>query len=231
MTDHVHPQRETYPLITADDELVMVFRDHIPAGWEPFLYVKGLTEVEFRVDTSRTLDDRAGLVVVDFSNGAGDTITLTVNGGTPVVLTDGVEFTAAVSNNETAIRIAAAINTAAVGLTATFEEGTPNVFVAPTVNAGVTSFVIDSGDFTAWDPRILATIGPLVTLSNQHKLEIELPADSGTTDALKKVAFLKIIRGRVSADLRSPVEVRTYFRQPATLRATTGQPGGWPTSP
>jgi len=230
MTDHVHPQRETYPLINTDDELVMVFRDHLPPGREAFLYLKGLTEAVLRVDTSRTLDDRAGLVVLDYTAGAGKTITITVNAGAPVVLADGVAFTAAISNNETAIRIAAAINTAALGLTATYEEGSPNVYVAAT-GVGVTAFTLDSNAYAAWDPRILATVGPLVTLGRHHETEIELPTDSGTTDPLKKVAFLKMIRGRVSADLRSSVEVRTYFRQPATLRATTGQPGGWPTTP
>ncbi len=230
MTDHVHPQRETYPFINSDDELVMVFRDHLPATHTPVLFIKALQLTELRVDSSRTLDDRAGFVVLDFSAGGTDTVTLTVDGGAPTVLTEGSEFDAVISNNETAIQIAAAINTAAVGLTASFEEGSPNVFVAPTPGVAVRTFTLDSDDFAAWDPRILATVGPLVTLAaSGHSTEIELP--SNTTDPTKKVSFLKIIRGRISADLRSPVVVRTYFRQPATLRATTGQPGGWPTSP
>jgi hypothetical protein len=231
MTDQVHPQRETYPLITADDHLVMVFRNHIPVGWEPYLYLQGMTEVELRVDTSRTLDDRAGLVVLNYTVGAGNKVTITVNAGTPVVLTEGASFDAIVSNNETAIQISAAINTAALGLTASYVEGEPNVYVVPTPGAGITAFTIVSDDVLAWDHRILATIGPLVTFGNGHKTEIELPSGSGTTDPTKQVAFLRIFRGRVSADLRSPVEVRTYFQQPATLRATTGHPGGWPTTP
>ena len=125
MTDHVHPQRETYPLINTDDELVMVFRDHIPATHVPVLHLKASTATELRLDASRTLDERAGFVVLDFSVGATETVSLTVNGGAATVLTEGASFAAGVSNNETAIRIAAAINTADVGLIATFEEGLP----------------------------------------------------------------------------------------------------------
>jgi len=59
--------------------------------------------------------------------------------------------------------------------------------------------------------------------------EITLP--SGSSDPLKKVSFLRVLNGRVSVDLRSPVPVRTYLRQPYSLSPTTGHAGGWPTSP
>jgi hypothetical protein len=225
MTDHLHPQRETYPLVTADDEFVSVCRSHIPASMRPTLYIKALTATELRLDESKTLDDRAGYEVLDFNNGGTDTITLTVNGGAPTVLTEATDFDAVVSNEATAIEIAAAINTAAIGLTATAQDAF--VYVAPTLNAGVKTFSLDSGDLTAWTHQNLANVGSLVTLSNQEMTEIEL----ATRDVLDTVGFLRILKGRVSLDLRSPVPVRTYLRQPATLRSTTGHPGGWPTSP
>ena len=229
MTDHLHPQRETYPLINHDDELVMVFRDHLPAVHTPTLFLKGMAETELRLDSSRTLDDRAGYVVLDYTAGSGNTLTLTVNGGGATVLTEGSQFDAVVSNNETAIQIAAAINAAAIGLTASFDEGSPNVYVVATPGSDTKTFTLDTNDLAAFDYRILASVGPLVTLSNGHSLNVDLP--SGTTDPTMKVSFLRLFKGRVSADLRSPVQVRTYFKQPATLRPTTGHPGGWPTTP
>jgi len=230
MTDHLHPQRETYPFINTDDEFVSVCRGHIPPNMRPTLYIKALVPTDLRLDESKTLDDRSGYEVLDYTAGAGDTITLTVNGGAPTILTNGVDFTAAVSNNETAIRMVDAINTAAIGLTASFEVGRPFVFVAPTspnVAPEVKTFTLDSSDLAAWTHNNLASVGSLITLSTQQTTELDL----GTRDVMDLVGFLRILRGKVSLDLRSPVEVRTYLRQPATLRPTTGHPGGWPTSP
>lgn len=233
MTDHVHPQRASYPLINTDDELVLVFRNHIPAALAPTLYVKAIGEAQFRIDASRTLDERAGLLVASFAAGAGDTITLTVNGGAPTVLTAGVQFTAAVSNAATAISIAAAINTAAIGLVATYDETRAFVFVAAgttTAGAQVKTFTIVSSDLTAWTPDTLATIGSVNTLTTSSQVtSIQLP--TGTADPLKTVMFVRVFSGRLSVDVRSPVEFRSYFRQPVTLRQTTGHPGGWPTTP
>jgi hypothetical protein len=229
MTEHLHPQRETYPLVTADDEFVSVCRGHIPPNMRPTLTIKALGFVELRLDESKTLDDRAGYEVLDFSAGSGNTVTLTVNGGGATVLTEGAAFDAVISNEETAIQIAAAINTAAVGLVATTEVGKPFVFVAadPTFAAGITAFTLASDDLLAWTPDNLASVGTLVVLNNQQTTELDL----GTRDVMDLVGFLRIIRGKVALDLRSPVEVRTYLRQPATLSGNTGHPGGWPTSP
>ena len=225
MTDHLHPQRETYPFINTDDEFVSVCRGLIAPNMRPTLYIKALAPAQLRLDESKTLDDRAGFKVLDYTNGAGDTVSMTVNGGAPTVLTEGVEFDAIVSNEETALQIAAAINTAAIGLTATVSG--VFVYVEPTANAGVKTFTLDTSDATAWTHQILAKIGTLVTLVAQQTTELDL----GTRDVMDLVGFLRILSGKISLDLRSPVEVRTYLRQPATLRPTTGHPGGWPTSP
>lgn len=227
MTDHLHPQRETYPLVNTDDELVMVFRHHIVAPNQPVLYIKGLTEAEFRLDYSRSLDDRAGFEVLDYTAGGTETVTLTVNGGANTVLTEGTEFAAATSNAQTAINIADAINTAAIGLTATFDEGSAFVYVAPTPNAGVKEFTLVSSEPLAWISDSLASVGTLQTLGQASSTSFDVP----TTDPTKQVGFLKIFSGKLSVDLRSPIEVRTYFRQPATLSGNTGHPGGWPTTP
>ena len=53
----------------------------------------------------------------------------------------------------------------------------------------------------------------------------------GAFDPLNKVTVLRLTRGRVSADLRSPGEFRTYFKQPTDLAGTTKNSGGWPTAP
>ena len=228
MTDHLHPKRETYPFVNTDDELVMVFRSHIAPTHRPVLYLKALVATTLRVDESRTLDDRAGLRVIDYTAGATDTVTLTVNGGAPTVLTEGTEFDAVVSNDQTAINIADAINTAAIGLVATTEINQSFVYIAPdpAFRPVITSFTVVSSDPTAWTEQVLATPGTLVTLSRGETTSLTLGADP-----IKIVSFLKIFQGRVSADLRSPVECRSYFRQPSTLSGNTGHPGGWPITP
>jgi len=227
MTDYTHPQRETYPFISSNDEFVAVCRGHIPATMRPTIYIKALAPTELRLDESKSLDDRAGLQVLDYSSGATDTVTLTVDGGAPTVLTEGTEFDAVVSNAETAIQIAAAINAAAVGLTATTEEGQPFVYVAPTPHSGVKTFSLASSDASAWTEQSLAAVGAVVSLGTGHTTTVEM----ASLDPMNTVAFLRIFKGSVSLDLRSVVDVRTYLRQPATLSGNTGSSGGWPTTP
>ena len=226
MSEFSAPKRETYPLVTSDDTLVMVFRDHITSASAPVLFVKGLTDSRVRVDSSRNLDPRTGLRVVDFSNGSTDTVTITVD-GTATVLTEASEFAAAISNNETAIRIAAAINTASIGVTASVENQGVDVFVVP--DAGILDLTIACGDTTAWDPSPLTRFGTSQALIAQETLSIDLPVSA--FDPINKVAYLRVQRGRVSVDLRSPIEVRSYFEMPTTLSATTGHRGGWPVAP
>jgi len=225
MTDHLHPKRETYPFINTDDEFVSVCRFHIPANMRPTLYIKALVDAEVRLDESKSLDDRAGFTVLDYTAGVTDTVTLTVDGGAPTVLTEGTDFDAVISNEETALQIAAAINTAALGLVATADEA--RVYVVVALNSGIKTFTLASSDLTAWSHNLLAIIGSLATLVAQQTVELDL----ATRDPLDTVAFLKIFKGKVSLDLRSPVECRTYLRQPATLSGNTGHPGGWPTTP
>lgn len=231
MSDHLTtPQRETYPLISSNDTLVMVFRDHILQAARPILYVKGLVDSTFRVDASRDLDVRTGLTVLDYSAGATDTITLTVN-GTATVLTEGTEFDAVGSNAITAVNIRNAINVAAVGLTAVVE----GEIVYLSADHTVDTLVVASSDTTAWDPAGFTIYGTLQSVVAGEVVAVELP--TGSFDPINKVAYLNVLNGRVSADLRSPVEVRSYFKMPgsaygsATLNATTGHPGGWPSSP
>jgi hypothetical protein len=229
MTDHLHPARASYPLVNVNDELVLVFRSHIPAAHAPVLYVKAITDTQFRLDLSRTLDERAGLFVVNYTLGGGNTVTLTVDGGAPTVLTEGADFNAVISNAETALQIAAAINGAALGLVASTDLDGAFVYVVPAVNSGIKTFTIASDDLTAWTQHTLAAVGSLNTLTTGQTTAISItPA---TADALKTVGFLKLFSGRVSVDVRSMVEFRSYLRQPATLRSTTGHPGGWPTTP
>jgi len=225
MTDHLHPKRESYPLINTDDEFVAVFRSHLTIPATPYLYVKALTAAEIRLDRSKSLDDRIGYEVLDYTAGGTDTITITVNGGGSTVLTEGTDFDAVVSNEETALQIAAAINTAAISLVAT-ADGT-KVYIAPEANSGIKHIALTSGDIAAWTPDTLAYNGTVLTLAAQQTQEIGLYG----RDPLDTVVFLRILKGKVSLDLRSPVECRTYLRQPATLSGNTGHPGGWPTSP
>jgi len=226
MTVYSHPQRETYPIVSSDDTLVTVCRDSIVASLRPIMYVKARTPAEIRFDESRSLDDRAGYEVVDWTVGAGATITITVNGGAPTVLTEGIDFTAAISNFETAIRIASAINTAALGLLATFTTGAPFVYITP--QAGVKEFTLDSSNHSAWTQNSLANIGGLVTLAASEHMSV---ITFGLRSPLDQVGFLRVLSGSVSVDIRSPLSMRTYFQQPATLNQNTGHPGGWPSSP
>jgi len=81
--------------------------------------------------------------VVNFALGAGDTLTINVD-GTATVLTEGVEFTAAVSNNATATSIEGAINLAFTTLTALAVGAV--VFV--TKSRSIAKFTVASGDAT-----------------------------------------------------------------------------------
>ncbi len=83
----------------------------------------------------------AVISVIDFSLGAGDTITLTQPGPVVTVLTEGVDFTAASSNAVTAVSIETAINLIS-GLTA----------VRTSAVVAVSGGLIDlqTGDVTAW---------------------------------------------------------------------------------
>ena len=56
MTDYAHPQRETYPVLTPNDTLVIVFRDHIVEENKPALYVKSVSNAVVRVDSGQDLD-------------------------------------------------------------------------------------------------------------------------------------------------------------------------------
>ena len=219
------PRRETYPLVTHDDTLVIVHRDHILTDARPVLFLKAHIASEVRLDSSYNLDDRPGIRVFDYTNGAGDSITLTVD-GSGTTLTEGVDFTASTSNAVTAMSIADAINAASIGLTATAQEDL--VFTVPDLT--VKTLVITTSDSTAWDVPGLAVLGPTQTLVAGETVSLTLPAGV-VFDPLRKVSFLRVLSGRVSADLRSFGEVRTYFRQPSTLSGSTGSTGGWPKAP
>lgn len=128
------PKRETYPLITTDDTLVIVFRDHITLTSVPTLFVKALV------------------------------------GGTQIRVDSGLN--------------------------------------------------IDIDNFSAGTPQ---------NLTVQETTKVDLPV--GAFVAINKVSALHVLSGRVSADLRSPIPVRTYFRQPTALSGNTGHDGGWPVAP
>jgi hypothetical protein len=201
----------------------MVFRDHITAGSRPSLFVKALVASEIRVDAAADVNDRPGVRVVDFNKGTTDTVTVTVDGA-PTILTEGTEFLAATSNVVTAASIAAAI-TAVAGVTAQRIDDV--IYVIP--DAGVNTLTLATGDPEAWSVFGFTTPGTPQTLVAQETTRIDLPV--GAFDPLNKVAILNVLRGKVSADLRSPIPVRSYFRMPTRLRATTGHPGGWPVGP
>lgn len=74
-----------------------------------------------------------------------------------------------------------------------------------------------------------AITGPTETLSAGEIKKITLP--TGVFDPLNQVSALRIVKGKLSVDLRSHGEVQVYFSQPFSLGGTTGRPGGWPTSP
>lgn len=231
MSEHLTtPQRETYPLISSNDKLVMVMRDHIIQAARPVIYVKGLTNATIRVDSGRNIDDRTGVRVYDYTAGATDTITLTVDGAA-TVLTEGTQFDAVTSNEITAENIRDAINTASIGLTAVAEGA--DVLVVP--DFGIETVTVATSDANAWSVAGLTIFGALQTVVAGEVLAVELPVS--TFDPLNKVNYLNVLSGKVSADLRSPVEVRTYFQMPgsaygqASLNPTTGQPGGWPSAP
>jgi len=231
------PKRETYPQLSSDDTLVIVLRDHITMGATPVLYVKAKRAARIRVDASRDLDPRTGIRVLDFSTGGGETITVTVDGAA-TVFTEGAQFTASINNIVTALSIVDGINTllGAGGsgvLTASVDVNGVDVLLAPAF--GVETLVVGSSDFLAWSPAPLTTFGATQDLVAQETVAVDLPI--GAFDPLNKIAFLRVLRGEVSADLRSPIPCRTYLKQPgepfgiAALKATTGHPGGWPTSP
>ncbi len=219
------PQRETYPLVSSNDTLVMVFRDHITVGDEPTLYIKALTNASIRVDSSRSLDLRSGFTVLDYTAGVGDDFTVTVNGAS-TIFTEGVEFDSTVSNVITAESMRDAIN--AAGPLAAITAEVIGTTVRLTADASVTSLVLATSDAAAWDFPALASIGTPVPLVSSETTTIDLPV--GVFESIKKVSVLRVLSGRVSVDLRSPVPCRSYFEQPITLSGNTGTSGGWPTA-
>ena len=84
------------------------------------------------------------VTVVDFAQGAGDTVTVTVN-GSATVLTAGVDFTAGTSNNVTATNIATAIS-AVSGVSAAAVAAV--VYITPA--ATTYSVALATGDANAW---------------------------------------------------------------------------------
>lgn len=225
------PQRETYPLVSANDILVMVFRDHLPTDKRPTLFVKALKDSEIRVDSSYWLDLRPGLKVFDYTAGAGDDVTIALNGVT-TTLTEGVDFDAVVSNERTALNIATAINGASIAVSAVAEGAA----VLVEAGFGVRSLVFGTSDAAAWSNVGQSEWGTVTTLVAGQTVSVLLPT-GGAFDPLDKVSVLNVLSGAVSADVRSLVEVRTYFKMPGTaygrtsLNATTGHSGGWPGSP
>jgi hypothetical protein len=87
---------------------------------------------------------RTFLTVVDYTNGALDTVTVTLD-GTPTVLTEGTDFSAVTDNNTTATNIATAID----GVTGYSASATGAVVTVLAVDGSNTS-TIATGDATAW---------------------------------------------------------------------------------
>lgn len=223
MTYNPTPQRETYPFLMEDDVLVSVFRDVPLASRKAIMRLKGLTDSTYRVQASTDLDERLRYQVLDYTAGGGETLTITVN-GTAEVLTEAVDFAATTSNEGTARAIALAINAnatlAAAGITA---ESYGDVVLLAADESKVNSLVLATSNAAAWEPS--GDYGTFASLVNQGLGEFEFP-----TSGLYRVFFLKLgPNSRVSADIRSPVEVRTYLRQPDDNRGRTGDPGGGPT--
>lgn len=226
MSEYNTPHRNTYPLVSQNDTLVMVFRDHIVSGARPVLYVKALGPTDIRVDDSPSLDLRSGLRVVDYTAGAGDALTITVN-GVATTFTEGVDFAAVASNSSTALNIAAAIDAFYGGVDIRTVRNDDRIYLETT--GDVRTLTVTSTDLTAWNSAEFATWGAVVSLVVEETTAIDLPSTG--VDPSKKVSVLHVLSGCVSADLRSTVPSRTYFQMPYALRATTGHPGGWPTSP
>lgn len=198
----------------------------------PRIYIKAHTDATVRLDAGYDLDDRPGLRVLSFAAGTGDTITITIN-GIATVLTEGVDFDAVVSNAATAVNIAGAIDAAAaLSSVSPVVEG-DKVRLLP--DSTVRTLTIATSDTAAFLLAGATIFGTLISMIPGETQAVDLPI--GTLDPLNKVSYLRVLSGSVSADLRSPIEMRTHFKQPgvafgsATLRATTGHPGGWTNSP
>jgi len=77
------PQRETYPLVSSDDTLVMVFRDQILAGSRPKLFVTAL-----EAGTQIRVDSGANLTIDSFAaGGVLPSATTSFGGGTETSVT------------------------------------------------------------------------------------------------------------------------------------------------
>lgn len=89
---------------------------------------------------------RRYLTVADYTVGATDTVTVTLN-GTPTTVTEGTDFTAADSDAETARAIAEALTNADAGFNAYAQDAVVTI-VGPHDAA---TFTIASSDTSAWD--------------------------------------------------------------------------------
>jgi len=223
MTDYAgSPERANYPFLNQNDKLVVVFRDPPSSGREPILYLRGLTDATYRMLESPDLEERVGLDVIDYTLGATDTITITVN-GTAVALLEGADFTAGTSNEDTAYAIAVAINAnGTLSPLVTAEVVNTTVYLTPA--AALTTLTVVSTDTTAYDARGLFGVPASLVPGGTVQFVLNAP----TTH---KVLFLFISAGRMAVDVRSAVQFRSYLKQPYELAGNTGDTGNWPVGP
>lgn len=116
-----------------------------------------------------------GLVVLDFAALTGATITLTINGGTPIVLTEGVDFDAETSNAVTAANITAAVHALSGVSSVQSLALASNALAADLLIAGATLQVLDFAALA--DATVTVTINGVA-----HVLTEGVDFDAETTD-------------------------------------------------
>lgn len=118
----------------------------LAAAWTIAMEQDGVPVV-YLVDME--LGPMAYTTVNSFATGAGDTLTITVNAGVPLVLTEGSNFSAGASNTECATNMAAAINASILQNSIFAASRNQTVTIIP-ITTSVTSIVTATSDAVAW---------------------------------------------------------------------------------
>lgn len=144
------------------------------------------------------------ITVVNYANGASDTITLTRTDEhgvtTTYTLTEGVDFNAATDNNTTATNIKNAIDALEF-----FEASVVSAVVTVTADANTNAYASASGDATAWTvaARRRATFsGASITQSNGAAVAPFLPSETTGGAAISGIAGTITLDG-VTLDITS----------------------------
>ena len=145
------------------------------------------------------------LVVLNQANLAGETVTITLNGGTPTVLTEGVDWTAAVGDAATAASLAAAIH-ALPGLSSVpVLTLATNALAADLLIAGLTIQVLDFAQLGTDNATVTVTVNGVATVLTEGVEWTAAVSDDATATSL--ASAINAVTGLDAAEVTDTITV------------------------